>query len=113
MSAQRLKSIIRNKISNKAHLQLSPLGLALSACGGGETHSPGSVSSFSSFGLTNNLFRDATTQGSYWTPSDNVLTYAVANGFNGEAWSNISYINDQFAKAMENFAYFTDITLQN
>ena len=71
------------------------------------------MSPISTFGLTNNSFKDATTQGSYWSPPDNVLTYAVANGFNGEAWNDPSYVSGQLTTAMADLAYFTDIKIQN
>ena len=73
---------------------ISPLGLALTACGGGGTKEPEVIteinrhSEFVTFDLTGNDFIDASTQGSKWVPTDGVITFALADGFNGERWAN-------------------------
>ena len=85
MQPQKFRDALKNKLGSKRHFMICPLGFALAACGGGGgTVIFGQISTMNSFGLTDNPFKNATTQGSYWTPSDNILTYAVANGFNGE-----------------------------
>ena len=93
---------------------MSPLALALAACGGGGGGtSTGTMAQETTFPLTGNKFKDATTQGSKWSPENNILTYAVANGFNGEQWDNISTVNSQLTLAMQQVAQFTNLKVQN
>lgn len=102
------------KIKQVNPVTISPLALALAACGGGGGGtSTGVMSTSTSFGLTGNSFKDATTQGSYWYSENNTLTYAVANGFNGEEWNEPNYVNSQLDKAMSQLSYFTNMKVQD
>ena len=72
----------KKTLAKKKALALSPVGLALAACGGGgggETSSS-TMAVAVEFPLTGNNFIDASTQGSKWSTSNGPLTYAVANG---------------------------------
>ena len=76
------------KLNRKSKfVTISPLGLALTACGGGSSEERPDVvskvethSGFVTFALTGNDFIDASTQGSKWVPTDGVITFAVADG---------------------------------
>jgi len=105
---------LEKKIKQINPATMSPLALALAACGGGGGGtSTGTMAQATTFPLTGNKFKDASTQGSKWSPENNILTYAVANGFNGEQWDNISTVNSQLTVAMQQVAQFTNLKVQN
>ena len=98
---------------------ISPLGLALTACGGGGTKEPEVIteinrhSEFVTFDLTGNDFIDASTQGSKWVPTDGVITFALADGFNGERWANPDETLEALSKGMHQIAEFTALEVKN
>ena len=108
----------------------SPLPFLLAACGGGggaevsvvindDPDQEGSdittaaMATPVTFPLTNNDFKDFLTQGSYWASESGILTYAVAGGFNDEAWHDNDFIMARFSEAMSNIAYFTNMKVQD
>ena len=99
---------------------ISPLGLALTACGGGSDEEQPDVispvnthSKFVTFELTGNDFIDASTQGSKWAPTDGVITFALADGFNGERWANPEQALDSLSSAMQQVANLTNLEVRN
>ena len=98
---------------------ISPLGLALTACGGGGTKEPEVIteinrhSEFVTFDLTGNDFIDASTQGSKWVPTDGVITFALADGFNGERWENPDEALESLSSAMQQIADMTNLKVKN
>ena len=120
--------------AKKSSLFISPNALALAACGGGGASRDGTVlttnvtlndnnktgltftgtmATASTFPITGNNFIDATTMGSKWSPQNGILTYAVANGFDGEEWDDIDFVNNQLETAMGQIAYYTNLKVQN
>ena len=99
---------------------ISPLGLALTACGGGSGEERPDVistvdthSDFVTFDLTGNDFIDASTQGSKWVPTDGVITFAIADGLNGERWANPDEALESLSSAMHQIADFTNLEVKN
>ena len=99
---------------------ISPFGLALTACGGGSDEEQPDVisavdthSEFVTFDLTGNDFIDASTQGSKWAPTDGVITFAVADGFNGESWANPDEALEALSDGMQQIAEFTNLEVKN
>jgi len=111
-----MKPFVQKKtLAKKKALALSPVGLALAACGGGgggETSSS-TMAVAIEFPLTGNNFIDASTQGSKWSTSNGPLTYAVANGFSGETWNDISGVNAALSLAMAQLEHFTNLQVEN
>ena len=114
-----LTSLIRPRRETK-FLTISPFGLALAACGGGsDNEQPDMISvvdtnsDFVNFELTGNDFIDASTAGSKWVPSDGVITFALADGFNGERWANPEQALESFSSAMQQVADLTNLEVRN
>lgn len=116
-----MAKVVSTVIRRATPFGMTPVALSLAACGGGggnggeadTTSRVGTISSAISFAKTGNAFTDATTQGSYWSPSDNILTYAVANGFNGEEWDDPAFVKSRLDEAMQEITYFTGLQVKN
>ena len=122
MESKMKKIDFERKFRQVSPLNISPLALAVAACGDGAggtstdtmaKAATGTMARATTFPLTGNKFKDASTQGSKWSPENNILTYAVADGFNGEQWDNISTVNSQLTMAMQQVAQFTNLKVQN
>jgi hypothetical protein len=127
---------LNNKTKKRIPLFLSPLSVVLTACGGNEETSQSTesaagssaqavaaaaaqaaannvytprLSTATTFPMTGNSFVDASTQGSYWIPDDGILTYAVANGLNGEEWNNANYVSQKLGQALEQISHYTNL----
>jgi Ca2+-binding RTX toxin-like protein len=109
------------KLNRKSKfVTISPLGLALTACGGGSSEERPDVvskvdthSDFVTFALTGNDFIDASTQGSKWVPTDGVITFAVADGFNGERWANPDEALEALSDGMQQIVEFSNLEAKN
>lgn len=113
-----MKSFKFHPIRRAYQLSLTPLALNLAACGTSEeepivSSSSRETSAYLEFPLTGNIFVDASTQGSMWTPRDGVLTYAVAGGLNGEYWFEPNLVLQQLTLAMRQVEQLTNLQVQS
>lgn len=104
-------------IEKKKRVLLSPIALALSACGSGsgkQTTEETANVNYSEFGLTGNNFIDATTQGSKWNIAEGeFLQYAVSSGSDGTVWNDASAVSNALEAAIGDIDYFTNLTTKN
>ncbi len=105
--------LVSKQRSQQMFFASSPLALLLSACGGGGGSTTYSISAVNTVPPGNNSFLNATTQGSYWAPTDGVLTFAVSGGLAGEEWAQPDVVQTQFTAAMAQLSYFTDLGVRD
>ena len=86
-----MKKDILKKFDRKKQLMVSPLALAVSACGGGgaEEEITPSLSAVKQFDPTGDELIDMVTSGSYYrNSSSEPIFYGLAHGHYGEQWEN-------------------------
>lgn len=101
------------QFSKKNAVAFSPISFALAACGGGGGSTSDNMATAVTYPITGNNFIDASIQGSIWSTSNGPLTYAVANGFSGETWNDISGVNATLSSAMDQLEHFTNLQVKN
>ena len=110
MTAKQLK----NKLSKKTPLLMSPFGFALAACGGGgEAPLEQKLTPVKFLAPTGDDLIDMTTSGSYYRTSETVpIFYGLSHGHYGEQWNNPEEVAKILQQVMGEFTKYSDIDLK-
>ena len=110
MTAKQLK----NKLSKKTPLLMSPFGFALAACGGGgEASLEQKLTPVKFLAPTGDDLIDMTTSGSYYRTSETApIFYGLSHGHYGEQWNNPEEVAKILQQVMGEFTKYSDIDLK-
>jgi len=110
MTAKQLK----NKLSKKTPLLMSPFGFALAACGGGgEAPLEQKLTPVKFLAPTGDDLIDMTTSGSYYRTSETApIFYGLSHGHYGEQWNNPEEVAKVLQQVMGEFTKYSDIDLK-
>lgn len=110
-----MKKDVLKKFDRKKQLMVSPLALAVSACGGGgaEEEITPSLSAVKQFDPTGDELIDMVTSGSYYrNSSSEPIFYGLAHGHYGEQWENPEAVAQVLQDVMSEFPKYADIDLK-
>jgi len=110
-----MKKDILKKFDRKKQLTVSPLALAVSACGGGgaEEEIAPALSAVKKFDPTGDELIDMVTSGSYFrNSSSEPIFYGLAHGHYGEQWENPEAVAEVLQDVMSEFPKYADIDLR-
>jgi len=110
MTAKQLK----DKLSKKTPLLMSPFGFALAACGGGgEAPLEQKLTPVKFLAPTGDDLIDMTTIGSYYRTSETApIFYGLSHGHYGEQWNNPEEVAKVLQQVMGEFTKYSDIDLK-